>query len=353
MSSEFNIIQNCFVGLCRELPAGDLGIGDDAAVLSVPVEHQVVVATDTLVQGIHFPEKTPAQQVAWKALAVNLSDLAAMGAKPWCYSLSLSVPKSLAKQQWFADFSKGLADLCAHLNLKIPLVGGDTTSAKEGALSVTISAQGLVKQGKAVYRRGACVNDWIVVTGNLGEGALGLQVDLDKPEVCSMPKALKLHALKALNTPVPQTAVGQMLSGIVNSAIDISDGLLQDLTHILRQSSFGNHSVAISAENQMQKGLGAKINLQEVPVSEGMKAYFSQTKDWGLALSGGDDYQLCLTVSETNWQALQELAKALNVKVTRIGKIINRPVIELVGQNKTESLDWQNAENLTFGFQHF
>ena len=353
MSSEFNVIQNCFVDLSKGLPAGDLGIGDDAAVLSVPKNHQVVVATDTLVQGIHFPVSTSAEQIAWKALAVNLSDLAAMGASPWCYSLSLSVPKSLATPQWFAEFARGLSDLCAHLNIQLPLIGGDTTSAKEGALSVTVSAQGLVDSGTAIFRCGAQLDDWIVVTGSLGEGALGLQVAFANPEMNGLTQSQKMDALNALNKPVPQTCLGSKLAGLANSVIDISDGLLQDLGHILRQSSLQNHSVALSKTTKVDKGLGALIELSDLPVSQGMQHYIQKTQDWSLVLSGGDDYQLCLTIAQSQWQALQKVAKESGVKVTRVGKIIDRPVIELLGEKKTESLDWQNAENLKFGFQHF
>lgn len=357
MSSEFSVIQDCFVALCQNLPAGDLGIGDDAAVLSVPENHQVVVATDTLVQGIHFPENTPPEQIAWKALAVNLSDLAAMGASPWCYSLSLSVPKSLAKPEWFAAFAKGLAGLCEHLKIQIPLIGGDTTSAKEGALSVTISAQGLVKSGKAIFRNGARAGDWIVVTENIGQGALGLQVAFENPNLESLLDSQKVNALKALNTPVPPIHLGQKLSGLATSAIDISDGLLQDLGHILRQSSYQDHSVAPSQLSNMNANhesmLGAVIDLGKLPVSQAMKAYIERAQDWSWVLSGGDDYQLCFTIKPSDWNTVQALAKGFDVKVTCVGKIINRPVLELVSDSNREVFDWQMPEKLKFGFQHF
>lgn len=234
------------------------------------------------------------------------------------------------------------------MSIELPLIGGDTTSAKEGALSVTVCAKGLVVQGKAVKRSGAMLGDLIVVTENIGEGALGLEVALQNAEVCRfLSEAQKEWALKALNRPIPQTQFGKNSHSLINSAIDISDGLLQDLQHILHQS----------ASEQTQGGiysLGAEIQLESIPVSDSMKAYIEQTQDWQKVLSGGDDYQLCMTLDEEKLSSLQVLAQELGVKISVIGKVIENPQLELTfqGQCYGEPIPLNASQN-SLGFQHF
>lgn len=356
MAGEFEVIQNYFTQLNSRLPAGDLGIGDDGAVLSLPgcEDSQLVVVTDTLVSGIHFPENSSAYDIAWKALAVNLSDLAAMGATPWCYSMALSIPKSMVCDAWFEGFKQGFQDLCQQLNLQIPLVGGDTTSTHEGALSVTVSAKGLVKKGQAIFRSGAQMGDLILVTGQIGEGALGLKVAFGQSEVDHLHPQQKIDAMQALNRPYPQTHLGMKLSPWVNSAIDISDGFLQDLSHILRQSATGASSVSSDSLYSVRPALfGAKLELAKLPISAGMQAYLSMSHDWSAVLTGGDDYQLCLTVAKHNLKEILSVAQSLGVKLSVVGEVINRPGIELIFDDESKHYDLQEIGNKAFGFQHF
>lgn len=365
MSSEFEVIDHYFKGLDNYLPAGDLGIGDDGAVLSIMQgsEYQLVVVTDTLVQGIHFPVDASAYDIGWKSLAVNLSDLAAMGATPWCYSLAISVPKSMASDSWFAEFVKGQDDLINSLGIELSLIGGDTTSTHEGALSITVSAKGRVRNGKAVLRSGAAVDDLIVVTGNLGEGALGLKVAFDDDRVASLTSWQKSCALEALNRPVPQSLWGAELSRFATAAIDISDGFLQDLQHILRQSAQGNHCVSNhnqSVVNANQNvSFGAKIFVDNLPFSEGVKRYIVEEGVMNFALTGGDDYQLCFTLSQKDWPSTKALAEVLKVPITKVGKVTGLPKLEFISKNSASAVSQTEIdlharqEKSHCGFQHF
>lgn len=322
MALEFDLIERYFFPLSQGFDSVEIGIGDDGAVLNVPEQHQLVVVTDTLVAGVHFPVKTLAYDIAWKALAVNLSDLAAMGATPACYSLALTLPSYDAR--WLQDFSRGLRDLSTQF--KIPLVGGDTT---KGPLTITITAQGWVPNQQAVLRSGAQEGDFICVTNTLGEGALGLKLALaaDKERVLPfLSKQEQECALNALNRPMPQLAISLDLRGLANSAIDISDGLLADLAHMLKHSSKaflkperGGKDLNSSSSTAV---LGAEIELTQLPLSSGVLRYIEQTNDWTLPLSGGDDYQLCVTVSPKNRAKLMERLSAKGVSLSVIGKVV-------------------------------
>ncbi len=307
MANEFDLIKQYFQPLSAGLQHGDLGIGDDGAVLSVPAGHQLVVVTDTLVAGVHFPLETSAYDIAWKALAVNLSDLAAMGAKPGFFSLALTLPES--DPLWLKEFARGLADLAEQF--KIPLIGGDTT---KGPLTVTVTAQGWVKSGSAVLRSGAKARDVICVTNTIGDGALGLKLVFnDFPEALStsLTEKEKVYLLKALNCPLPQLNAVNLLKRFANCAIDISDGLIADLSHILE------------ASNSIEAGktLSAHLELQDMPLSSAMQKYIQAIEDWSLVLTGGDDYQLCFTVSENEIDQLLSEAYESNISITAIGRI--------------------------------
>ncbi|QKI89415.1 thiamine-phosphate kinase [Thiomicrorhabdus xiamenensis] len=335
---EFDLIERYFTPLSLGLPEGDLSIGDDGALITIPPEHQLVVVTDTLVSGVHFPHETRAYDIAWKALAVNLSDLAAMGASPIGFSLGLSLPKTCAEsEQWMADFSQGFHDLVASTGMKIPLVGGDTT--RSDILTLTVSAKGVVRKGRAVLRSGAEAGDIVAVTGVLGEGALGLALALDTLSTelkTGLSEQDQRHALNYLNRPIPQLAMGQCLYPLANSAIDISDGLLQDLGHILERSSMSTG-----------KPLGARVELNDLPLSSGVRKLVAQEALWQMPLSGGDEYQLCLTVKPENWSALQALAAEHDVVLSRIGEITGYAGIELTLCGEGDAVpDFA-------GFQHF
>lgn len=307
MASEFEVISALFQPLSTGLSADEMGIGDDGAVLNVPDNHQLVVVTDTLVSGVHFPEHTSAYDIAWKAVAVNLSDLAAMGAKPGFYSLALTIPNN--DEEWLIDFSRGLKDICSVYH--IPLIGGDTT---KGPLTISVTAQGFVEHGKAVKRCGAKKGNVICVTNSIGDGALGLMAVQDK-----LPDSVKQELTEeqnaylqcALNRPIPQLALSEILAEFANSAIDISDGLLADLGHILESSNVGLLP--------QKKRLSARIEMERIPLSTAAQVYIEKTGDWKTILSGGDDYQICLTLEQRVLIEFKAKAELLGIKVSQIG----------------------------------
>lgn len=342
---EFDLIHQYFtpLGLAEDaeqaaISGKDIGIGDDGAVLSIPDDKQLVVVTDTLVSGVHFPEDSSAYDVAWRSLAVNLSDLAAMGATPFAYSLGLSLPIECATdEKWMADFAKGFADLVKDTGLPIVLVGGDTTRSK--VLTLTVSAKGLIDNGQAVLRSGAQKGDLIAVTGVLGEGALGLKVALNQLEM-ALSEQQQQAALDYFNRPKPQLALGMQLQECASSAIDISDGLLQDLGHILKSSGRKQQLLHNTVD------LGAKIYLDKLPLSQGMQQLFTDHLNWQMPLSGGDDYQLCITVSPEKLKSLEALAVKTATAVTIIGEVTASGEIATYYNGVRQRLD-------VTGFQHF
>ena len=255
------------------LPRADVrvGIGDDGAVLRVPGGQQLVVAMDTLVEGVHFPRDTAAADIGWKALAVNLSDLAAMGAAPAWATLALTLPRALPR--WLNDFAVGFARLAR--THRVSLVGGDTT---RGPLTVTVQAHGFVPSGAALLRAAARVGDAIYVSGTLGDAAAGLAVAQRRLVGTRKADAAWLRA--RLDRPTPRVALGLALRGLAHAAIDVSDGLAADLTHVLDASR-----------------VGAEIDMTRLPCSSALRRATPDAAHrarWQLA--GGDDYELCFTV---------------------------------------------------------
>lgn len=303
--NEFELIHEFFAAQPVQRADVALGIGDDAAVLDVPAGQQLVVSTDMLVGGVHFPDGTAPQAVGHKALAVNLSDLAAMGADPAWFTLNLSLPET--DRAWLNGFCAGMFKLARQH--KVALVGGDTT---RGPLSLGIQIMGLVPKGMALTRAGACVGDRIYVTGNLGEGALGLAVAQARLQ---MPEEYLPAVVAHLEYPVPRVAAGLALRGIASACIDISDGLLGDLGHILEAS-----------------GVGARIQLSQLPLSPGYDAVF-QHVGWQPALAGGDDYELCFTVPPANEAALRKQAIRLGVSIKSIGEVEAEPGLRIMNES--------------------
>lgn len=292
---EFELIQRYF---SREgQPQADvaLGIGDDAALLNPPAGQQLVIAIDTLVQGVHFPANTSPYDIGWKALAVNLSDLAAMGAEPAWFTLALTLPES--SESWLTEFSAGLFDLANQYGLS--LVGGDTT---RGPLTVTIQIAGYVPTGQALLRAGAGSGDRIFVTGSLGDATLALQMQADQlPETAQDYPDL----LKHLNRPQPRIEEGRALRGIASCAIDISDGLLADLQHMLDATD-----------------IGADVYLQQIPYSTQVQHLLTIHPDIGSSLiTGGDDYELCFCVPPAKLKQLGKIAMDNQFYFTEIGQI--------------------------------
>lgn len=307
---EFDLIAR----IRRRIAARDdvaLGIGDDCALLAPPPGMQLAVTMDTLNAGVHFPADTAPADIGWKALAVNLSDLAAMGAQPaWC-TLSLTLPHADAA---FVDgFCDGFLALAAQHD--VALVGGDTT---RGPLSVSIAAHGFVPAGAALRRDGARVGDEVWVSGTLGDAA-GALAQWQAGTAIAPPLRARL------DRPTPRVALGLALRGIASSCIDISDGLLADLAHIARAS-----------------GVGAELEADALPASPALGAAFASEAMRRLQATGGDDYELCFTAPATQREAVQALGARLELPLTRIGRIVAGSGVHCAG-----------LDGLAPGYQHF
>ena len=291
-----------------------LGIGDDAALLAPPPGRQLVVTADTLNDGVHFPRGTSPADVGWKALAVNLSDLASMGAEPaWC-TLSLSLPQS--DPAWIEGFLDGFLDLAGQHD--IALVGGDTT---RGPLSIAVTAMGLVEPGRALRRDGARVGDEVWVTGTLGDAAGGLAL-LDREAV---------PALRArLDRPTPRVAAGRALAGIATACVDVSDGLLADLGHVCARSHVAAH-----------------LDVDALPASAALREAFGEADRIALQASGGDDYELCFTAPADAGADIGAVSAQLGLRITRIGRIVAGEGVHPVD---AKSQPWSSPRR---GYDHF
>jgi thiamine-monophosphate kinase len=291
--SEFDLIRNYFAHLGPSRDDVILGVGDDCALLRVPAGYDLAVSIDTLVSGVHFLPDVNPEALGHKALAVSLSDLAAMGAAPAWATLALTLPEPLpsARPDWVAAFCRGL-DALARVH-GVAVVGGDTSS---GPLAISIQVHGFVPAGQAVRRRGARPGDLVCVSGTLGDAGLALRAIL-----AGQPLS---HDLRArLERPTPRVASGLALRGQASAMIDCSDGLAADLGHILAAS-----------------GVGADIVLADLPLSTEVAAAIAGT-DWGLPLASGDDYELCFTVPAAARATLPVLAQAAGCPLTVIGTI--------------------------------
>lgn len=265
--AEFDLIHRYFACHQPVSTAVDLGIGDDCALLTLPQGEQLAVTTDTMVEGVHFFNDVDPGSLGHKLLAVNLSDLAAMGARPLAVTLAITLPS--IDDHWLSAFSRGFMQLARQH--QVDLVGGDTTS---GPLSLTVHAMGSVPSNQALRRSAARVGDWIYLSGCIGDAGLGLKIRLKQYPI------LEDVALTALERPQPQVAIGLALRNVAHACIDISDGLLADLGHILNQSA-----------------VGAVINWNALPYSDAVQRYIECSGDWQMPLQAGDDYQLCFTVA--------------------------------------------------------
>lgn len=297
-----------------------LGIGDDAAVLALPPETELIAAVDTIVAGRHFPDSTDARSVGHRALAVNLSDLAAMGATPAWATLALTLPSVDAA--WLERFSAGLLDL-ADAN-GVALVGGDTT---RGPLTVSVQILGHVPRGTALRRSGARDGDLLVVTGTLGDAGAGLAFVTRPPAAASRIAALEL--MQRFDFPTPRVQFGLAARGIATAAMDLSDGLVGDLPKLARAS-----------------GLAAHVAVERLPLSDAMRAAAApeQARDW--ALAAGDDYELLLAVPAPRFAELEAAAARLNLRLTAIGEF-------RAGGGVTWSLNGRDFVPASFGYDHF
>jgi len=317
---EFELIKKFFTQQSISRHDVILGIGDDCAIINVPRDQQLAITTDTLVNGVHFPTNTSPYDIGYKSLAVNLSDLAAMGASPAWITLALTLPE--ASEDWLTEFSRGFFELASRY--KIQLIGGDIT---RGPLTITIAAHGLIPKHLAITRSGAKPGDLIYVTNTLGDAGLALlflnkEVEMDPSD--------QNVILTRLNRPEPRTEIGELLRGIAHAAIDISDGLAADLGHILKQSH-----------------VGATIHVDQLPLSNTMRNVVPHEKALSLALNAGDDYELCFTIPQDQEAALMEALKKCNCSYTCIGTITATHALDLQFKNGKKYHDKPT------GYRHF
>jgi thiamine-monophosphate kinase len=296
MLDEFELIRRYFQ---RTHPAAQsgvvLGIGDDAAVLTVPPGQELIAAVDTLVAGRHFLANTSARSIGHRALAVNLSDMAAMGAEPKWATLALTLPE--ANADWLTGFAEGFMDLAQRFN--VALVGGDTT---RGPLTISVQILGIAPTGTALRRAGARAGDLLAVTGTLGDSGAGLKFAVQRPQ------GIDGHCIDTLiqrfDFPTPRVEFGLAARGLASAAMDVSDGLVADLPKLAHAS-----------------GLAAHVAIEQLPISRELRAVASeaQARDW--ALGAGDDYELLLALPRNNLTKLNETAQRLNLTLSIIGQL--------------------------------
>lgn len=300
-----------------------LGIGDDAALLQPPADSELAVSMDTLVAGVHFPNATTPFDIGWKTLAVNLSDLAAMGAEPAWATLALTLPSSDA--DWLASFCDGFAALAQQHG--IALVGGDTT---RGPLTITLTVHGFVPRGEALRRDGARAGDRVLVSGQPGEAAAGLTCFLGSALLRAPADNDREHLLERLNRPQPRVALGLALRGIATAVIDVSDGLRQDLGHIAARS-----------------GLGATVRVDRLPQSDVLARVGDADQRLRWQLAGGDDYELCCTVPPERVALAQAAAARCGVALTEIGEMQEGDAVRVV------DMHGHDIALLRGGWEHF
>lgn len=318
MPGEFDLIARYFAPATAQRDDVVLGIGDDCALLSVPAGKQLAVSMDTLVCGRHFTEDADPRALGHKALAVNLSDLAAMGAQPAWVTLSLTLPS--ADEPWLAAFIEGFAALAAQYGVQ--LVGGDTT---RGPLAIGVQIHGFVEPGQVLTRSGAKPGDLLYVSGTLGDAGLAL--------LAAQGWYVRDGALpflrERLDRPLPRLALGQRALGVASAAIDLSDGLASDLQHICAAS-----------------GVAAQVQLAELPLSAAVSDYVRETGDWSVALGSGDDYELLLCVPAALQGDFEQSVAGMDVPLTCIGWLEAGSGVRAIHPNG-------ETEEVSGGYDHF
>jgi thiamine-monophosphate kinase len=323
--TEFDIIRTYFKDLTHQKGV-EKGIGDDAALVKASSEHNnhLVVATDTLIEGVHFPNTAGALDIAQRAMCVNLSDLAAMGAVPRWFTLGLTLPINLAQPEWLGQFSAGLKIIADQYDCA--LIGGDTT---RGPLSVNITMLGEVPLQEAMCRDGASIGDIVYVTGFLGDGAAALKNELEKPQPSDVFRSSE-RLFNRFYRPTPRIKEGLEIRSIATACIDISDGLVADLEHLCRSSN-----------------TSANVSIENLPVHPEVKKHYpEQYSDF--ALFGGDDYELCFTVPESKNLVMGELIESRSVNAVPIGKIIKSN-----GSGSRVLLNGRACNSKKTGYKHF
>jgi thiamine-monophosphate kinase len=316
MRTEFNLIEKYFT---RPAPRADLGVGDDAALVRVAEGSQLVISTDMSVAGTHFFADAAPFDIGWKALAVNVSDMAAMGAQPKWATLAIALPD--INESWLTEFSRGFF-ACAN-EFGVDLIGGDTT---KGPLNISVTIMGEVPTGKALKRSGAQVGDDIWVSGNLGSAALVLAHLQGKIILGNDVLQANIHELYR---PSPRVNLGLKLREIATSCVDISDGLLADLGHILKASN-----------------CGATVDLEKIPCIDLLKSNLDNPQFQAFLLAGGDDYELCFTAPASKREGIKIIGEQQNILLTCIAS--TRMDIDLQANYKNKKITL-----LKQGFDHF
>ncbi|MBQ4889925.1 thiamine-phosphate kinase [Shewanella sp. MMG014] len=315
---EFQLIEQFFRDKGQKRRDVHLGIGDDCALVQPAENKSIAISCDTLVENIHFLPSMPAHELGYKSVAVNLSDLAAMGADPAWMTLALTLPD--VDNDWLQQFSEGLFEAAEYYS--VSLIGGDTT---RGPRSINITIHGQVPTGKALTRGGAKIGDWIYVTGTLGDSALGLDILLGKQDVDPQ---FKEFLINRHYHPTPRILAGQALRSLATSAIDLSDGLNSDIVHILKASN-----------------VGAVVDVNELPVSTSLVGSVGPEQAINYALTGGEDYELLFTVPEAQRGALDTALIHAGVKFVKIGQICAGDKLRLVSNGEPFELDLKSFEH--------
>ncbi|SEG55187.1 thiamine-phosphate kinase [Vibrio hangzhouensis] len=319
MAGEFSLIDKYFAHRQQQRKDVILAQGDDCAIVAPASGTHIAISTDTLVSGTHFLADADPAWIAHKALASNISDLAAMGASPCWVSMGISLPE--VDEPWLERFCQAFFELADYYGVQ--LIGGDTT---RGPLAITLTVQGSLPEGKALTRSGASVGDWIYVTGSLGDAKAGLDVILEKN--ISDDSALNKELERRHFESVPRVLAGLALRDVASAAIDISDGLISDLGHILKRSN-----------------VGARVDVAKLPLSTELRAFIKDdTQARQYALTSGEEYELCFTVPEANRGQLE--VALVNTPFTCIGQITGTEYLEL--HENEQTLNWQLG-----GFDHF
>ncbi|MGX2040141.1 thiamine-phosphate kinase [Methylocaldum sp. MU1018] len=313
---EFELIRRFFTDQSVKHRSTVLGVGDDCALLHVEGNRTLAITADTLVEGVHFLPGVDPETLGHKALAVNLSDLAAMGAEPRWVTLALTLPR--CDENWLRNFARGFFALAERYGVE--LVGGDTT---RGPLAITVQALGLTPCDHALRRSGARPGDLIYLTGELGAAGLGLKIRRGQTDIGDQ------TAIAHLERPEPRVDIGRKLGGLATSCIDVSDGLAADLGHILKAS-----------------GVGAALAWERLPLPDGVRRYVAETGDWPMPLSAGDDYELCFTVPPAHRDELEHRLATAGSACASIGRIETRAGLRLFKDGRSIELSLN-------GYQHF
>ncbi|HSG04743.1 MAG TPA: thiamine-phosphate kinase [Marinobacterium sp.] len=320
MPGEFEIITSYFAPSAKAAPTVALGVGDDCALVMPPSGEQLAISIDTLVEGVHFLPDISAEDLAWRLLGSSVSDLAAMGAEPLWLTLSVTLPR--ADESWLAAFRTGLDG--ALERYQITLVGGDTCSGPVRVL--TAQVQGSVPAEKALRRSGAQPGDIIFASGTLGDSRAGLEL-IKRGAAQS---EIHNYLLQRFLRPTPRTELGLALRDIATAAIDISDGLLADLGHLLDRSS-----------------VGAEVELETLPLSQALSTFVDQTQARQWASTGGEDFELCFTVAEEHLAEVDKLSARLDLPLTPIGRIVSGSGVHVSFNGES----W--VPQIGAGFDHF